>query len=259
MSNISSRNQPSLWRVSSYYVSSASLPDAILSPQEASNTALAAFIGTLAAGLTWGGSNLVNRLMARCKDLRYLTAAGAGCMCAGYALAGFSTLIWHLLLTQGLLSGIGSSLFYFPILSTAPEYFDIHRGAALGLILSGAGMGGLALWPLTNVLLSRIGPRWTLRALGLPNLAVGMPTALATAPGRSATRRPTLVNVKLTVKPAFILQAAAALLQAAGDNVPNLSAGIQYFFGIHRGRRCATIGAHERRQQCQSDPDGRSG
>ncbi|KAF2095281.1 major facilitator superfamily protein [Rhizodiscina lignyota] len=204
----------------SYYVSSSSESNAILSPSEAANTALVAFIGTLAAGLTWAGSIFVNPLMARCSDPRYLTTAGAACMCAGYALAGFSSSIWHLLLTQGLLSGIGSSLLYFPILSTAPEYFDTHRGAAMGIILSGAGIGGLALSPLTNALLSSVGPRWTLRAIGLVNLVIGMPIALTAAPSRSSTRRPTLVNVKLAMKPAFILQATAALLQASGNFVP---------------------------------------
>lgn len=49
--------------------------------------------------------------------------------------------IWHLLLTQGFLYGVGSSMMYFPILSVAPEYFDQHRGSAMGVILSGAGVG----------------------------------------------------------------------------------------------------------------------
>ena len=37
------------------------------------------------------------------------------------------------------------ALLYFPPVSTAPEYFDTHRGAAMGMILAGAGIGGLTL------------------------------------------------------------------------------------------------------------------
>lgn len=74
-----------------YYVSTAGSPDSILPPSQASNKALVAFIGTLAAGLTWGGSIFVNPLMARTKDLRWLTLAGVLLMSLGYGLAGFST------------------------------------------------------------------------------------------------------------------------------------------------------------------------
>jgi hypothetical protein len=56
-------------------------------------------------------------------------------MSLGLGLASISTQIWHLLLTQGLLFGLGASLLYFPILSAAPEYFTSHRGTAMGFIL----------------------------------------------------------------------------------------------------------------------------
>lgn len=74
-----------------YYVSTAGSPDSILPPSQASNKALVAFVGTLAAGLTWGGSIFVNPLMARTKDMRRITLAGVLLMSIGYGLAGFST------------------------------------------------------------------------------------------------------------------------------------------------------------------------
>jgi len=202
----------------SYYTSNPT--DSILPPSQASNKAVVAFVGTLGAGLTWAGSIYVNPLMARSKDLRHITLAGAVFMSLGYILAGFSTQIWHLLLTQGLLYGVGSSMLYFPILSVAPEYFDSRRGAAMGIILSGAGLGGLALAPIIRVLLESVGVRWTLRALGLLNLIIGLPIAWSASPSRSSTRRPTLVNISIAKKPAFILQVLAALLQASGNFVP---------------------------------------
>jgi MFS family permease len=199
------------------YISQA---DTIIPTSEKQNRALIAFIGTLAAGLTWSGSIFVNPLMSRVKSLKTLTMTGAVLMATGYFLASFATRTWHLLLTQGLIEGIGSSLLYFPILSIAPEYFSARRGAAMGFILSGAGTGGLVLSPVTSALISQVGTRWTLRSLALINLCIGMAVALATSPTRSSITRPTLVNVRIATKPAFILQALAALLQASGNFVP---------------------------------------
>src|SRR5277367_734896 len=99
-----------------------------------------------------------------------------------YALTIPFTQIWHLLLTQGLLYGIGSSLLYFPILSITPEYFSTHRGAAMGFALSGSGVGGLVLSPLIRLLLSRLSVRTTLRLLALLTLALSLPIALTAAP-----------------------------------------------------------------------------
>lgn len=53
--------------------------------------------------------------------------------------------LWQLYLTQALMYGIGSSMFYFPIMSITPVYFDRHRGFAMGAILAGSGVGGIVM------------------------------------------------------------------------------------------------------------------
>ncbi len=50
-----------------------------------------AFVGTLGAGLTWAGSVAVNPLMARVRDVRWLTVAGVVCMSAGFGLASLAS------------------------------------------------------------------------------------------------------------------------------------------------------------------------
>jgi MFS family permease len=192
----------------------------MLSDSTTDQSALIAFVGTLGAGLTWGGSIAVNPMMARVKDVRYLTVAGVLFMSLGFGLASLSTRIWHLLLTQGLLYGIGSSLLYFPILSVTPEYFNSHRGLAMGFVLSGSGVGGLVLSPLIRLLLSSWSARWTLRFLCFFNLLISMPIALTAPPSRFRTRRQTHVDVSLARKPAFLFASAAAFFQAAGNLLP---------------------------------------
>ena len=90
----------------------------------------------------------------------------------------------------------------------------------MGLVLSAAGLAGLVYSLVIPILLNRVGVRWCLRFMALENLAVSLPIAIAALPTRNATRRPTLVNIRIAKKPAFILQALAALLQAAGNFVP---------------------------------------
>jgi MFS family permease len=115
---------------------------------------------------------------------------------------------------------VGTSMLYFPVLAVAPEYFDAHRGFAMGFILSAAGLGGLCYAPIIRVLLTKIGIRWTLRTLGIVNFAVSMPIAWSTPASRSLSKRPTMVDLSIAKKPAFILQAIAAMAQAAGNFVP---------------------------------------
>lgn len=90
----------------------------------------------------------------------------------------------------------------------------------MGFVLSGAGVGGLILSPVTAALLSQLGPRWTLRILALLNVIISLPIALNAAPSRFRTRRQTHVNLSLAVKPAFLLSVGAAFLQAAGNLLP---------------------------------------
>ncbi len=111
-------------------------------------------------------------------------------------------------------------MLYFPVLAVAPEYFDAHRGSAMGFILSAAGVGGLIYAPVARVLLSKIGIRWTLRTLGIVNFAIALPIAWSAPKPRNTSRRPILVNLSIARKPAFILQAIAAMAQAAGNSVP---------------------------------------
>ena len=90
----------------------------------------------------------------------------------------------------------------------------------MGVILSAAGLGGLGYSLVIRALLDRVGSRWTLRIMGLENLMIGLPAAMAALPSRGSGSRPTFVNWRIARKPAFVLQALAAMLQAAGNFVP---------------------------------------
>jgi len=90
----------------------------------------------------------------------------------------------------------------------------------MGFILSGAGIGGLVFSPLIRALLTSIGPRWTLRTLSLLNIVISLPIALSASPSRFIGRRPTHVDLKLAMKPAFLFSVGAAFLQSGGNGLP---------------------------------------
>ncbi|KAH7911622.1 major facilitator superfamily domain-containing protein [Hygrophoropsis aurantiaca] len=199
-----------------YYTSPESnIPGAI------GQDALVSLAGTIGTGLTWAGSIFVNPWMEHVRDVRIITMLGVFVTSLGLIMASFNTQLWHLYLTQALLYGIGSSMYYFPIMALTPLYFDAHRGFAMGLILAGSGSGGLVLAPVLNTLISRYGVGWALRILGLWNLAIGIPVALVLKkrPGFGA-RRGTRLGMGLAKRGTFVWQSLGAFLQAAGNLVP---------------------------------------
>lgn len=88
-------------------------------------------------------------------------------MLASLVLASFSTELYHLIITQGLLFGVFSSISYIPAISILAQYFDKRRGMATGLAVSGSGFGGFALSPLLSFLIQKLGWRWALRLNGI--------------------------------------------------------------------------------------------
>jgi MFS family permease len=136
----------------------------------------------------------------------------------------------HLYLTQSLLYGLGASALYFPIITLTPLHFSTHRGLALGIIMSGAGFGGLVLAPIIRTLISRLGLRWTLRALGMGNFLVTFWIGFVIrsdrermGTGRGRGNRG-LVNLRVARRKVFVFE---------GGNPLHLSSSLPYFSPFH--------------------------
>jgi len=85
-------------------------------------------------------------------------------MCATACIvASFATEVWHLILTQGVAYGAGTSLMYVPTLSYMNEWFVARRGLAYGIMFGGTGLSGLVLPLLFEKLLGTVGFANTLR------------------------------------------------------------------------------------------------
>ncbi|KAJ2846767.1 hypothetical protein IWW36_004191 [Coemansia brasiliensis] len=134
------------------------------------------FPETSAATLSWIGSlittsmfclNIFTGALADKKGYRFSAFIGTGICTLAYALASFSTKVWQLMLTQGVLFGIGASFLLAPTNSLAASWFDKHRGLATGISLAGSSIGGLWFTVLTQAIMDRMGSEWALRILGI--------------------------------------------------------------------------------------------
>lgn len=81
----------------------------------------------------------------------------------GYVAASFSHRIWHLYLSQGVLTGLGLGFIYIPTLPILSQWFAKKRSRANGITGSGVGFGALAGSFMTQALIRNISLAWAYR------------------------------------------------------------------------------------------------
>ncbi|KAI8059905.1 major facilitator superfamily domain-containing protein [Gongronella butleri] len=182
-------------------------------------------VGALWSGLTLMGAGLVAALGARF-SLKALMYAGALVMAAGLIGASFATNVWHLILTQGVILGVGSSLVSNSFIPFVPMWWFQYRGIATGIIFSGAGVIGLISPIAIERMLSTMGFRWTLRVLGIVVAALCFSACLLVRP-RYLPDASRPMRVSFTTKDfyflktrKFIILGACVLFQGMGYFLP---------------------------------------
>lgn len=85
----------------------------------------------------------------------------------GWILSSFTSSIYVLILTYGVIMGIGVGLVYGIPVMVIPKWFDKHKGLAMGLVLGGFGLSPLLTSPITQLFLDRFGLSDTFLIFGL--------------------------------------------------------------------------------------------
>lgn len=89
-------------------------------------------------------------------------------MCILALVAGsFANSLTTLILTQGVMYGIGFLIFYFPILMMVDEFWVRRRGMAYGTLCASSGASGAVMPLILQALLAKYGFRTTLRAVAM--------------------------------------------------------------------------------------------
>lgn len=131
-----------------------------------------------ASSISWIGSlqgflsTAIGAFTGRALDAGYFRptfAIGAALMLAGiFAMSASDTpQYWHLILTQGVLTGLGVGVLFTPTLALMATWFGPRRGLAIGIATTGNSAGGIVYPLIVRQLLPRIGFAWTVRAFGL--------------------------------------------------------------------------------------------
>ena len=98
---------------------------------------------------------------------KMVTIVGVVLLTVATISASFATQVSHLILTQGVLYGIGGAMTYNPFIFYLDEWFIERKGLAYGIFWAGTGIGSSGLPFLMEWALIKYGFRTTLRAWGV--------------------------------------------------------------------------------------------
>ncbi|XP_013878784.1 monocarboxylate transporter 12-B [Austrofundulus limnaeus] len=92
----------------------------------------------------------------------------------GLLLSSFSTSLWHLYFSMGVLTGLGFALCYTPAIAMVSCYFRRRKALAYGIAMSGSGIGTFVLAPAVQLLIDLLSWRGALLVLSafVANLCV---------------------------------------------------------------------------------------
>jgi MFS family permease len=135
----------------------------------------------------------------------------------GFISASYSTQIWHLYLSQGLLIGLGLGFLFTPTAPILSQWFSKKRSLATGISSAGSGVGGLLFSFGIQAMIDNISLAWAFRITaiicGTMNLA-----AVALIRNRNAAIKPPQIgfDTKLLVRYDVFLLLAWGFLSMLG-------------------------------------------
>lgn len=176
-------------------------------------------------GIPFLGAPIITPITAKWhKYQRQMIWAGWAMCIAGLIAASFATKVWHLIVTQGVLYGLGFLVLYYALLSMLNEWFDKKRGLAYGILFAAAGISGTGLPFLMQIALDRFGFANTLRGYALAIFGVIGP-ALPLCKGRLPSKddEPRQAPHWRTIKnPLFWLLSFSNLFQGLAFFLPGI-------------------------------------
>jgi MFS family permease len=120
-----------------------------------------AAIGGLAfrTGLTFGP---LIRLMVKYAGVRLTVSVGAMLQLLGTMLAAFSTKLWQIYLTQGVVVGLGLGLNFIPSVTVLAPWFRQKRSLAQSISVAGSGVGGVIFNLGVQAMIKPLSLKWAL-------------------------------------------------------------------------------------------------
>ncbi|KAI1814176.1 major facilitator superfamily transporter [Poronia punctata] len=184
-----------------------------------------AVIGTSCLGVMYLTAPIIMGLCQMfARWVRWTPLCGLFLMSIALVLSSFATTTTHLILTQGILYGLGGGIAYCPCIVYMDEWFLKRKGFAYGIMWSGSGLAGVVLPLLMASLLNSLGIRNTLRVWASVLFLITAPLSLFIKPRLppSATSHTKPFNLGFVVTPAFLLYQAANVIESMGFFLPGI-------------------------------------
>lgn len=191
------------------------------------NKADTGIIGTTSNGVMYLSMPFLFAMFTRRWAHKRQTAAlcGAVLTCVSFLLSSFSTHVWHLVATQGVMAALGCALIYSPTTLSLGEWFTTsNRAIAYGVVLSCKNIVGSACPFLMRGLLDRHGFAMTLRVwaaivAGTAILAIFLIPAHPTSISLD-TQRPRKIPWHFLRHQTFYIYTIAIVFQSSGYGIP---------------------------------------
>lgn len=128
--------------------------------------------------LAYGASSIFMGMLTDRHGPRVTVALGGFLMGLGLVLSHWVNALWHLYFSYGFLAGTATGAFYVPLSVTMARLFDRKRGLALGILMAGAGSGGVIMPPIIERLIASYDWRIAFLVTGIICWAIILPASL---------------------------------------------------------------------------------
>ncbi|KAG9519310.1 MFS general substrate transporter, partial [Aureobasidium melanogenum] len=150
-----------------------------------------------------------------------------GCLVCTFSAigAGFAKTPLQLVMTIGLLYGIGAGMLFGPSIHLMAEWFKVKKSLAYGFICAAGAAAGAGLPPIYTICLTRYGYKVTLIGWGLITFVVtsiGLLCVRPRLPHSAKPPAPSMNDFDFTKKPLFLIMLLATMVQAIAHYGPSL-------------------------------------
>ncbi|XP_060801489.1 monocarboxylate transporter 13 isoform X2 [Amyelois transitella] len=115
-----------------------------------------AWVGSLLSGVYLAAGPIVSALCNKF-GCRAVCIAGSIIATVAFVLSSYSKSVTMMMITYGLLGGIGFGMIYLPSVVAVGYYFETRRSLATGIAVCGSGVGTFTFAPLASYLLEQFG------------------------------------------------------------------------------------------------------
>ncbi|KAJ0183186.1 hypothetical protein K1T71_001162 [Dendrolimus kikuchii] len=115
-----------------------------------------AWVGSLLSGVYLAAGPLVSALCNKF-GCRAVCIAGSFVAAIAFVLSTFSQSVTMMMITYGLIGGLGFGMIYLPSVVAVGYYFETRRSLATGIAVCGSGVGTFSFAPLAAILLNEFG------------------------------------------------------------------------------------------------------